>query len=172
MATEKGGSARFSPSILRHSYARLGTHLLTDKHKNGVLRRKSEFDSRRTMTSWLRKFREKNRCLHGDTVSDIQDQYRLRVTRALMSAGIPLNKLERSESFWATNYIDFPALTELVRYAWTSTSSSGSVERLFSVLKRTFTTQQLASAYIDYVEASCMLQFNKEFIIHFCDFLP
>jgi hypothetical protein len=84
----------------------------------------------------------------------------------------PKRIMERSESFWATNYIDFPALTELVRYAWTSTSSSGSVERLFSVLKRTFTTQQLASAYIDYVEASCMLQFNKEFIKHFCDFLP
>lgn len=75
--------------------------------------------------------------------------------------------MSRSEEFWKFNYHDFPKMAELLRYAWTSTSSSASAERLFSMLKHTFTKQQLNSALSDYVEGSVMLAFNAHFIQSF-----
>ena len=83
----------------------------------------------------------------------------------------PKKAMERIVQFWSTNYIDFPAIAEFVKYAYTSTTSSASVERVFSLLKRTFNMSQMSCALEDYVETSMMLMFNKPFIKRFSHIL-
>ena len=79
----------------------------------------------------------------------------------------PEPAMDRIEDFWTFRRQRFPSLSKLVRFAYTCTASSASVERLFSLLKRTFSLQQMKFALEDYVEASVMLQFNRKFITHF-----
>jgi hypothetical protein len=76
----------------------------------------------------------------------------------------PVPSMDRIEDFWRFKHINYPALSKLVRFAYTCTASSASVERLFSLLKRTFSLQQMKFALEDYVEGSVMLQFNRKFI--------
>ena len=76
----------------------------------------------------------------------------------------PVPSMDRIEDFWRFKHINYPALSKLVRFAYTCTASSASVERLFSLLKRTFSLQQMKFALEDYVEGSVMLQFNRRFI--------
>ena len=76
----------------------------------------------------------------------------------------PVPSMDRIEDFWHFKRIKFPALSKLVKFAYTCTASSASVERLFSLLKRSFSLQQMKFALEDYVEGSVMLQFNRKFI--------
>lgn len=83
----------------------------------------------------------------------------------------PTMAMPRIEEFWRTNYIEFPTIASFVRYAYTSTTSSASVERVFSILKRTFNMAQMSCALEDYVETTIMLMFNKPFIKRFSHIL-
>lgn len=66
-----------------------------------------------------------------------------------------------AQEFWdAAKQRQLPYLTKLVRYGFAMISSSGSVERVFSILKMSFGRNQLL-ALEDYVMLSCMLQKNR-----------
>jgi hypothetical protein len=73
------------------------THLSTDTHKKNVSEKLRELAGKKTMEGWLAKFRSNHPHQPGSTVSQLQDRFRLRVVRALMQSGIPLNKLNNGE---------------------------------------------------------------------------
>ena len=66
-----------------------------------------------------------------------------------------------AQEFWdAARQRQLPYLTKLVQYGFAMISSSGSAERVFSILKTSFGRNQLL-ALEDYVMLSCMLQKNR-----------
>ena len=74
---------------------------------------------------------------------------------------VPLyDELEKSQIFWQTNRAILPAISIFIRYAYTIITSSASVERVFSILKRVFDYSQ-KEALEDYTFLSTMIQFNK-----------
>lgn len=71
-----------------------------------------------------------------------------------------VNQIKYCETFWQTQYYNFPALSNLARFALTIVPSSGASERSFSLLKNSFSLAQMQSALMDYVTATVMAQYN------------
>jgi hypothetical protein len=69
-------------------------------------------------------------------------------------------EMDAVKVFWKTTRQSLGRLNPFVRYCFTIQCSSGSVERVFSVLTNTFGPQQ-DSTYEDYMCLSLMRQFNK-----------
>jgi len=72
--------------------------------------------------------------------------------------------MDKIEEFWTRKRVKFTHLRKLVLFAYICTVSSGSVERLFSILANTFDLQQLRFALEDYSSTSSMMVFNEKFI--------
>jgi hypothetical protein len=70
------------------------------------------------------------------------------------------HQMAESCAFWEDCHVNFPSLAYLARLAFTLAASSAAAERVFSMLKRTFTTQQIQASLSDYTEGSIMLQHN------------
>ena len=64
-------------------------------------------------------------------------------------------------AFWRASWQEIPSLAIFARYCFTIVPSSAAAERVFSILKSFFSTQQLSSALDDYVQTSVMLRYNK-----------
>ena len=78
---------------------------------------------------------------------------------------IPSNLWEQDEmefagEFWKNNAVRLRGFVQFARYAFTIVTSSAAAERAFSVLKRSFRSEQRL-ALEDYVMLSCMLQTNR-----------
>jgi hypothetical protein len=69
-------------------------------------------------------------------------------------------QIEFCESFWKTQFIYFPELSRLARFAMTIAPSSGAPERSFSLLKNSFSLAQIRASLMDYITASVMAQYN------------
>ena len=76
----------------------------------------------------------------------------------------PAVQMVAIERFWQNNRADFHKLADFVRYIYTNTTSSASVERVFSMYKNMFSLAQLTSALQDLTEGGMKLRFNKDFI--------
>ena len=63
--------------------------------------------------------------------------------------------------FWQAASNRIPSIAKLAKYAFTLVSSSATAERVFSILKRHFSIQQLKSILDDQVETSVMLAYNN-----------
>ena len=74
--------------------------------------------------------------------------------------GDPTHVMDRAQVFWKHNRIFFPAIAKVARIAFILIPSSAAAERVFSMLKRHLTKQQMTSALEDYTQASCMLDWN------------
>ena len=72
----------------------------------------------------------------------------------------PTHVMDRAQVFWKHNRIFFPAIAKVARIAFILIPSSAAAERVFSMLKRHLTKQQMTSALEDYTQASCMLDWN------------
>ena len=70
------------------------------------------------------------------------------------------DELQLILKFWKLNMLPLPAMALFVRYAYCITPSSASVERVFSLLKSSFGSQQNL-ALEDYIKASLMFQYNN-----------
>jgi hAT family C-terminal dimerisation region len=68
--------------------------------------------------------------------------------------------MEKCLVFWKMFRLELPNLSALARLCMTLTPSSASVERVFSILKSSFTVNQMTFALEDYTAASVMLQYN------------
>lgn len=68
-------------------------------------------------------------------------------------------QLEGIVSFWKKNYSKLSKLSEWARYVFTLPTSSAAVERLFSMLKLSFTSLQNASLE-DYIKLALILRYN------------
>ena len=71
------------------------------------------------------------------------------------------NQLERCSTFWNVNHDALPNLSAFARYCITMTPSSAAAERVFSMLKNSFTIGQMRQSLEDYTEGSVMMQYNK-----------
>jgi len=74
-----------------------------------------------------------------------------------------LSAPERSaavSAWWAAHAADLPAWAELARLVFLASPTSAAVERVFSILRKTFDARQ-KMALEDYVETSLMLQYNN-----------
>lgn len=67
--------------------------------------------------------------------------------------------LKRCKDFWQIHKIELPHLVELASYFMSMTTSSAAVERVFSILKRSFGPQQ-SNSLEDYVFLSIFYQYN------------
>ena len=70
-------------------------------------------------------------------------------------------QMERCTKFWSLYHVALPNLANFTRYCMTMTPSSAAAERVFSVLKNSFTIGQMRQSLEDYTEGSVMLQYNK-----------
>ena len=68
---------------------------------------------------------------------------------------------------WKNNSSNLPQWSAVATKILLMQPSSAAAERVFSLLKATFTEQQ-EGCLQDYIEASIMLQFNKHFFSVFC----
>ena len=64
--------------------------------------------------------------------------------------GDPADQMADCLGFWKRYYQTMPALAELARICITIALSSASVERVFSILKSTFSVNQMSSSLEDY----------------------
>ena len=85
--------------------------------------------------------------------------YIVRVNGILQVNTSPPEQMEFTKRFWKLNSDSFPFLIQFVRYVFTLTTSSAAAERAFSRLKSSFGDQQ-TQALEDYVQLSCMYQYN------------
>ena len=69
-------------------------------------------------------------------------------------------QMERSSTFWVGVHSRLPHLAKLARFCFSLTPSSAGAERVFSILKNSFTINQLRSSLEDYTACSVMLQHN------------
>ena len=76
--------------------------------------------------------------------------------------GDPADQMTDCLDFWKRYYQTMPALAKLARVCITIAPSSASVERVFSILKSTFSVNQMWSSLEDYTALSVMLQSNKK----------
>ena len=76
--------------------------------------------------------------------------------------GDPADQMTDCLDFWKRYYQTMPALAKLARVCITIAPSSASVERVFSILKSTFSVNQMSSSLEDYTALSVMLQSNKK----------
>ena len=74
----------------------------------------------------------------------------------------PVDQMKDCLEFWKHYYKTMPALAKLARVCITIAPSSASVERVFSVLKSTFSVNQMTTSLEDYTALSVMLQCNKK----------
>ena len=72
----------------------------------------------------------------------------------------PTHVMDRAQVFWKNNRIYIPNIAKVARIAFILTPSSAAAERVFSMLKRHMTKQQMTSALADYTQAGCMLDWN------------
>ena len=71
-------------------------------------------------------------------------------------------QMERCSTFWR-QYLDvLPNMSNFARYCLTMTPSSAAAERVFSMLKNSFSIGQMRQSLEDYTEGSVMLQYNKK----------
>ena len=73
-----------------------------------------------------------------------------------------ITQMERSSTFWTGVHSRLPHLAKLARFCFSLTPSSAGAERVFSMLKNSFTINQLRSSLEDYTACSVMLQHNKK----------
>jgi len=111
-------------------------------------------------------FRQEVTALHHFSTADINNMVlELPIYRAHLQR-VPEFLWEKDEMQYAQEFWDpytsntMPNFTKFVRYAFTMITSSGSAERAFSILKRSFGYNQVL-ALEDYVMLSCMLQKNR-----------
>ena len=71
------------------------------------------------------------------------------------------NEVEHSTLFWANKRAILQGFAKFVKYAFSMATSSAAAERVFSILKRVFTSNQKESQE-DYTFLSTMLQFNDK----------
>ena len=72
------------------------------------------------------------------------------------------DKLQYIMKFWKAHWQDIPTIAKLERYCITITPSSAGAERVFSIMKRMFSKNQMTAALQDYTEASVMLAYNGQ----------
>ena len=70
--------------------------------------------------------------------------------------------MRNSKQFWQSKKFILPNLSKLAELCFSIQPSSGAAERLFSMLKRSFTTEQLSQSLEDYTEGAIMLQYNSD----------
>ena len=71
-------------------------------------------------------------------------------------------QMERCTKFWSLYHEILPNLANFTRYCMTMTPSSAAAERVFSMLKNSFTIGQMRQSLEDYSEGSVMMQYNKK----------
>ena len=71
-------------------------------------------------------------------------------------------QMERCTKFWSLYHEILPNLANFTRYCMTMTPSSAAAERVFSMLKNSFTIGQMRQSLEDYTEGSVMMQYNKK----------
>ena len=103
------------------------------------------------------------------TVSDIEEMggewylYKRMVNEfeVLPSESVFATQMERCTHIWSLYNELLPNLNNFTRYCMTMTLSSASAERVFSMLKNSFTIGKMRQSLEDYTEGSVMLQYNK-----------
>jgi hypothetical protein len=70
------------------------------------------------------------------------------------------NEVKSIIKFWLFHREQMPSISKFIRYAYTMTTSSAAAERVFSVIKRSFDTNQ-KGALEDYVFLSATMQYNR-----------
>ena len=75
--------------------------------------------------------------------------------------GVYKFQMDRCATFWGDRFARLPNLAKFARYCFTLTPSSAGAERVFSILKNTFSVRQMRWSLEDYTECSVMLQHNK-----------
>ena len=70
-------------------------------------------------------------------------------------------QLDRCAIFWMDRFARLPNLATFARYCFTLAPSSAAAERVFSILKNSFSVSQMRRSLEDYTECSVMLQHNK-----------
>jgi hypothetical protein len=68
--------------------------------------------------------------------------------------------MERCTKFWSLYHEILPNLANFTRYCMTMTPSSAAAERVFSMLKNSFTIGQMRQSLEDYTEGSVMMQYR------------
>ena len=99
------------------------------------------------------------------TVSDVEEiggewyLYKRLVNEfeVLPSENIFATQMERCTKFWSLYHELLPNLANFTRYCMTMTPSSASAERVFSMLKNSFTIGQMRQSLEDYNEGSVMV---------------
>lgn len=80
----------------------------------------------------------------------------------MLPSGVTFDgQMLRCPIFWANYRLAVPNIAVFARYYITMTPSSAAAERVFSMLKNSFTVGQMRQALEDYTEGSLMLQYNK-----------
>ena len=76
------------------------------------------------------------------------------------SEGVFKFQMQRCMAFWRTNYSTLPAMSQFARFCMSLAPSSAAAERVFSLLKNSFTVSQMRQSLEDYTQCSVMLQHN------------
>lgn len=79
---------------------------------------------------------------------------------AYMAAAVQLPAEKNVQSWWAAHRSALPAWSSLVQKLLLLCPSSAATERVFSIMRNSFDKRQEA-ALSDYIEGSCMLQYNN-----------
>jgi hypothetical protein len=69
-------------------------------------------------------------------------------------------QMEKCVQFWKCNSSALPAISKFAQYCFTLTPSSAAAERVFSILKNSFSVSQMRTTLEDYTQCSVMLQHN------------
>ena len=69
--------------------------------------------------------------------------------------------MSRSTIFWRQFRILIPNISKVARIAFTLAPSSAAAERVFSILKRHMTTQQMSQQLTDLTQGGVMLDYNN-----------
>jgi hypothetical protein len=70
--------------------------------------------------------------------------------------------MRNSKQFWQSKKFILPNLSKLAELCFSIQPSSGAAERVFSMLKRSFTIEQLSQSLEDYTEGAIMMQYNSD----------
>lgn len=98
-----------------------------------------------------------------DSMRDELVKYKREITefRRADDEGLFNVQMERCTTFWCQVHARLPHLAAFARYCMTLSPSSAAAERVFSILKNSFSIGQMRQSLEDYTECSVMLQHNK-----------
>ena len=80
--------------VLNTKKSSINNHILSAKHKNGVVRLQQKEKRDQTIVQALQRYNESNHT-RGETLPIEHQAYRVKVVRTFLGAVVPLNKLDK-----------------------------------------------------------------------------